>query len=193
MVSVGDERILAGCVYRPEKEKNQDDAILKAFLSASSLRELNTCDVILIAGDFNMPKLNWSTSNSAFLCGESFESRFLETIDDCFLTQCVSETTFIRGPNDTVGSFLDLILTDSESRMLEMRTLPPLGTIQKAHVVLNWKFSVGKFEKEIFRPKRCWRRGDYISFGLELSKINWVEKFGFGDLDQAYDFFLFSN
>ena len=51
---------------------------------------------------------------------ESFEVRFFKTLDDCFLSQCIEETTFHKGLDDHIGSLLDLVtqkqVTDSKER-----------------------------------------------------------------------------
>ena len=64
-----------------------------------------------------METISWSEglhSNN-----ESFEDRFVETLDDCFLSQCVEEIMFRKGINDHVSSLLDLIINDSKARVLD--------------------------------------------------------------------------
>ena len=189
-VSVGKDRILVGCIYRPPgSNANCEKALLDSLQSAKKFVDSKIYDSVLIAGDFNLPDIFWSpegfgsASNS-----ESFESRFLTTLDDCFMSQCISEPTFHRGTNGSYGSVLDLIITDAEDRIRDIEILPPLGCIQSAHSVLKWSFAVGQSGSEEYCVKRRWRKGRYDAMREELDQTNWDSTFSSLDLDCCYDF-----
>ena len=51
------------------------------------------------------------SEGSGFVSGHgSILEKFFETLDDCFLCQCVEET-FRKGLDDPIGSFLALTIT----------------------------------------------------------------------------------
>ncbi|GAB0208240.1 mitochondrial enolase superfamily member 1 [Grus japonensis] len=90
--------ILLGVCYRPP---NQDEEADEAFYK--QLAEVSQSLALVLVGDFNLPDVCWK-SNTA----ERKQSRrFLECVEDNFLTQLVSEPT--RG-----GASLDLLFTNRE-------------------------------------------------------------------------------
>lgn len=131
--------------------------LINNITTAKNLIANNTYDTLLLTGDFNLRDIDWDTVGRPFVSENSFDSLFLTTLYDNFIIQCVREPTFSRFTGDREGRILDLIITDSEPRMLELESQAPIGTIQTAHSV---KFSVGKMERENFMERRNWRKGD---------------------------------
>ena len=86
-------------------------------------------------GDFNFSDINWSSTLSL---GEgSEEENFINTLDSCFLYQHVSSPTRIRG-TDT-PSLLDLIKTNEEEMVNEIKHVAPLG--RSDHQVLVFRYN----------------------------------------------------
>lgn len=79
---------------------------------------------ICLLGDFNYKDIiwkSWSTSH-----GEtSEEMKFIETVCDSFLFQCIEEPTNIRGID--VPSLLDLLLTNEEFQGSDIAHYAPVG------------------------------------------------------------------
>ncbi len=80
------------------------------------------------------PRLN-ETNAEAYervKCGVGF----LNTIDDCYLFQCVNQPTYHN-------NILDLVLTDNEQRIHDLNFLAPIGSMtrNRLHATLIWKFS----------------------------------------------------
>ena len=83
----------------------------------------------MIAGDFNFPRVEWINGSGLFNSEkmDKSENIFIETLDDCALTQCVTEPTFSRktpseiDTNLTEGNILDLVLTCSPERVLSIQ------------------------------------------------------------------------
>lgn len=180
-------QILLGCIYRPHPRADRDEAILECLRAARELIDEHVYDSILVVGDFNLGDIEWRGGHGSALNAHSYEGRFLETLDDCFLCQCVNRPTFYHGVNDSSGSILDLIITDSDSRVLDIVHEEPLGNITTAHSVLLWKLAAGRVEKEIFRAKRRWRHGDYVGMSVELLELDWREIFSDRSLDDLLD------
>ena len=120
----------------------------------------------------------------------SFEERFFETLDDCFLSRCVEETTFYKGLDDHIGSLIDLVITDSKKRVLDMINQAALGSLSRCHSVLKWKFVVGRMNNEVFRPLRKWFNGNYIGMSNEISETNWDKLFYCQNADFCYLLFV---
>jgi hypothetical protein len=97
--------------------------------------------------------------------------QFLELLDDCSLSECVRESTFHRSDLG-LESLLDLVITDSEERVLNIDHLPPTGDITTAHCVLAWRFALGKSSSEDFRKSKCWSKGDYEGM---IKQIEYIE------------------
>ena len=98
---------------------------------------------LLIAGHFNFPKITWSEGSGLIYRdgAESLEKIFVDRFTDLFLTQCVTLPTF-QLDIDVAGNLLDLVLTDSASRILEVVHGPPLSDCKMGHQVISWKFAV---------------------------------------------------
>ena len=69
----------------------------------------------ILVGDFNHRTIDWDIAEA-----EARDQAFLDTVQDCFLTQHVRQPT--RGDN-----ILDLIFSSEEKMVEEVRILPPLA------------------------------------------------------------------
>ena len=110
-----------------------------AFFSLGRQQRLlcaNKYSHVCIVGDFNFKKINWA-SMSSNESEEGMECKFLKSFNDCFLYQHITKPIRIRA--DTEPSLLDLILTDEESQVSEVRYLWPLGASD--HSVITFKFN----------------------------------------------------
>ncbi|GAB0207545.1 hypothetical protein GRJ2_003220200 [Grus japonensis] len=90
--------ILLGVCYRPP---NQDEEAAEAFYKG--LEEVSQSLALVLMGDFNLPDVCWKYNTAE----RKQSRRFLECVEDNFLTQLVSEPT--RG-----GASLDLLFTNRE-------------------------------------------------------------------------------
>ncbi|GAB0207083.1 hypothetical protein GRJ2_003173900 [Grus japonensis] len=90
--------ILLGVCYRPpNQDEEADEAFYKGLAVASQSLAL------VLVGDFNLPDVCWKYN----IAERKQSRRFLECVEDNFLTQLVSEPT--RG-----GVSLDLLFTNRE-------------------------------------------------------------------------------
>uniref|UniRef100_A0A493TF21 Reverse transcriptase domain-containing protein n=1 Tax=Anas platyrhynchos platyrhynchos TaxID=8840 RepID=A0A493TF21_ANAPP len=89
--------VLVGNCYRPPNQDEDTDEFYR------QLTEVVKSSVLVLVGDFNFPDISWKHNT-----GQRKQSRrFLESVEDSFLTQLVSEPT--RG-----GAPLDLLFTNRE-------------------------------------------------------------------------------
>ena len=88
--------ILVGVFYRL---LNQDEEMDEAFYE--QLAEVVRSPALVLVGDFNFPDICWKYN----IAQRKQSKRFLECVEDSFLTQLVREPT--RG-----GALLDLLFTN---------------------------------------------------------------------------------
>ncbi len=92
------KKLTIGTVYRPPKQQAADDAALYEDIQAMTQNKQS-----VIIGNFNCPKINWST-----MTGDQEGNRVLEMLEDTFMTQIISQRT-------RKNNILDLVfVTDSD-------------------------------------------------------------------------------
>ena len=156
-------------VYRPPSNTPHANNQVASFLNEFCLNK-----EVVVAGDFNLPHVNWE-SGSANTSGHlpPLENMFIDVFDTLGLTQWVSEPTFPRS-----GNTLDLILTSEEDRAGSVLVLPPLAGCDHCPILFDFVF-----QTDICTPQggpahavdqhRVWHRGKYSAIQQHLSDIDW--------------------
>ena len=120
-----------------------------------------TMAVIIIAGDFNYKNIDW--------CNEYAEQEylvdFINTLQECFLCQHVTESTRHR-ENETCN-LLDLVLYSDEGMVKYLSCHPPLG--ESDHVV-----NLGQVKQET-PPSRNIYKANCDPFKSDLNERKWEE------------------
>jgi hypothetical protein len=134
------------CSYYNPKTSNQEGFVQfrQSLERASSVN--NAC--ILVAGDFNMPGIDWRSKSVKAGCQHSATHQyFLDTVEDYGLSQLVDAPT--RGTN-----VLDLVLTNRPASVIRTEVLPgvsdqdvvffelsvtPVKNVQKPREILLYK------------------------------------------------------
>jgi hypothetical protein len=121
---------------------------------------------IILMGDFNYPDVDWSTLQAA-----TTESRlFVETLEECFLTQHVKEPT-------RNGSLLDLVIT-SEPHMVDVdRVLGHFGSGN--HNMLQWSTNISIDHRDQNVVRLDYAKADYTKIRQELERVDWNEEMKF--------------
>ena len=70
-------------------------------------------------------------------------------MEELQIKNMVDFPTFLN-TNGHKENTLDLILTSNPERLLELKSLPPLGNLCRAHVVLDLNFAVANFDGKKF-------------------------------------------
>ena len=167
---VNNESLLCGCVYRSPSDSDQKSSLV----STKKINQLvkAACDLnpnILIAGDFNFKEIDWINEYSP--PGKQHLIEFINTIQECFLFQHVTEPTRFRENENP--NLLDLILSNEEGMVQDLSYLPPLE--KSDHVCL--KFSV-IHKKQLPTPTSPIHnifKANYELIGSELDEYNWNE------------------
>ena len=98
-------------------------------------------------GDFNHADIRWNSLDS---CVDG--KAFFMLVQDCFLTQHVSEPT--RGDN-----ILDLILSTQKEMIDNVRVIEPLG--KSDHSQIQFNLRVKTVNKDTKQKRRDFQKGDY--------------------------------
>ena len=123
--------LLLVSIYRsPNSENKNKEKLLDLLQQISEDRSKNK----VVFGDFNLPGIDWESLT--FNSGEgSLEYRFIEKVRDCFLTQHIHAITRSRG--NERGNILDLVFTEDEGLVEEVKVLSPLGKSDHACILFN--------------------------------------------------------
>ena len=106
-------------------------------------------------GDFNLPGIDWK---SGLANGYNLvDKKFLTVLGDNFLCQLVDQPTRFR--DGQKPSLLDLVITNDESVVNEIRYREPLG--KSDHLVLEFEISVSVPIESITDKKLILDKGDY--------------------------------
>ena len=121
---IGKDKLLCGCMYRsPSNDKNMSCENTRLItLSIGKAMERNPSH-ILVSGDFNFKEIDWE--NEYVRGDHQHISLFMETLQDLFLKQHVTEPTRYR--NGEEPSLLDLVITNEEGMIQNLSYHPALG------------------------------------------------------------------
>ena len=163
---VGDDKLLVVQIYRSDSGTKENNEKLRHLINeASSLGYTH----LLIMGDFNYPKIIWQLHHAPGVNSE--ESKFIECIEDNYLTQHVDKPTRWRGDHEP--HILDLILTHEEN-ISDLEYQSPLG--KSDHSVLKFNYHCYAILRESEQVRICYDKADYEEMRKEASKIDWNEE-----------------
>ena len=124
----------------------------------------------VILGDFNLRGINWVTETSN-VNENHIDTKFLEAVRDNYLFQHVKQVT--RTKENQQDSLLDLILTNEENMIDNIRYLPPLG--KSDHLVIQFSLItyINRFRTQT--EKLNFFKGNYDQLRTNLRNIAWDE------------------
>ena len=100
------------------------------FYLADLLRSNPTHDIVLV-GDFNLPDINWNTLSAS----SSVSELFCDFVYNHNLAQLVYEPTHIR------GNILDLVLTNSDDRVINTSVIPNQHLMQSDYFIITFQIT----------------------------------------------------
>ena len=154
-------------VYRSPNSNEQNDASLCEYVE--KMRGTN-----VLIGDFNFPDIDWGNGVSG-----SKGRRFFETAIEKSLEHHVDEATHIS------GNKLDLILSDKEGLICDVKTLGRVG--RSDHELIAFQIKVEKKNNGKAPPRRNFRRTKFKEMKDELKKINWAEKLSGKNVNEMWE------
>ena len=94
---------------------------------------------------------------------------------------------FTDVPVRSWDNLLDLILTESPDRMLDVSVLPPLGTAKRAYALISWKFALKGEMVVTSRDRLDMRKGNFEKIRYELEKPDWGKLFLNKNANESYE------
>ena len=126
--------LLCGCVYRSQSNDFDKNGCIESINGITKLIR-TAChhnSSIVIGGDFNLKEIDWESEYASRK--DTHLLNFIETLQDCFLHQNITEPT--RHLEGQQSNLLDLILTSEEGMVQNLIYHPPLS--ESDHVVLTF-------------------------------------------------------
>ena len=159
------DQLLIGCIYRsPSANGNTSSRNLVELLKDCGERYSHT----VIAGDVNMPQIEWATNYSPAPDGH-YTHLFIEGIQDCGLVQHVTKATRYREgerPNT-----LDVILSNEEGLVQNLAYLPPIGSSD--HIVLQFEIACYAKIEERDKMRFNLNKGNYQLLNELIRETDW--------------------
>ena len=177
----GADKLLVGCIYRsPSVDPHRRVDELAHLLQQVHLSDPSH---LLVAGDFNLPQINWETNFCS--APESHHAhKFLAAAQECLLFQHVMRPTRFRDAD--TPNVLDLVLTNEEGMLNQLQYCPGLG--KSDHVVLTFELacyttqSVGELRWLNFH------RADFKELNRRVNVTDWKVLLS-TSVEEGYSFF----
>ncbi|XP_065679077.1 uncharacterized protein LOC136093765 [Hydra vulgaris] len=190
----GPDHLLIGCIYRPPSSPESVNTKINSVLGiAKSLVDQKKYTGLIITGDFNYPHIKWYKDGGTKLkqnCDISI--KFIDNLNENFIEQCIFGSTFQISDEEPTNTH-DLLMTDNCKRIRDVEIGAPLGPIEKAHYVIQFKYDMqGADTIPIqFNSKDInYQKGDYEKINLGFNLINWYELFKDLNVDHCYSAFV---
>ncbi|KAK3089125.1 hypothetical protein FSP39_001036 [Pinctada imbricata] len=179
----GNDFILVGLIYRsPSDNSSEKGENLRKLLSeAASLKYAHH----LIMGDFNYREIDWNLLQTRG--DNSEEQKFVECLQDNYMTQCIDKPTRWRSTN--TPHILDLLITKEENSIEELEHQSPLGKSDHCVIVFNYICSIVMRKSQ--KRRKCYRKANFLAIKREISSIDWENalKLQEGTIDDIWERF----
>ncbi|GAB0209507.1 mitochondrial enolase superfamily member 1 [Grus japonensis] len=162
---------VVGVYYRPP---GQDEEVDEAF--CRQLEVASQSQALVLMGDFHHPDICWKGNTARYVQSR----RFLQSIDDNFLTQLVEEPT-------RRGMLLDLVLTNKEGLVEDLKVGGSLGCSD--HEMVEFRILRGRSRAISRITTLDFRRGNFGLFKDLLGRIPWVRALEGGGVQESWSIF----
>lgn len=174
--------VLIGVCYRaPDNSEIMNKALIKDIQLAIDSKPSQ----LLVLGDFNLPGINFLELSAP----NGFSSEFLDFVIDSMLVQHVEFDTRLQNEK---SSLLDLVLSNNDNDVSDVKCLPPLG--KSDHVFILFQYMVRHPSIPcINTPKdnlNYWK-GDYERLNNEFDLTDWESELNSENID--YDWRKFKD
>ena len=172
-------KLLICLVYRRQDLPRDNDEKLNNLVE--NLAQVRATHKLII-GDFNYPELDWYTETSN--AGPNHKAtKFLKTTKDALFIQHQKKPTRYREGQQS--NTLDLVFTDSEELIQEVKVEAPLGKSDHYSLLLSLSVSPSRIEK---KPRKNFGKMDSKILKNELKQINWQENLESKDTNETWEF-----
>ncbi|XP_065672125.1 uncharacterized protein LOC136089952 [Hydra vulgaris] len=193
VLNFGNGKYLVGCIYRPNDVVDME-LFRNVFRTEREYVDKRGFKDLLIMGDFNFPKIEWSDGavHAINSSEHSIEHHFSEIINDEFLIQHVAIPTFQLNES-TYENTLDLLFTVNEQRLFQFETNAVLGNISKGHLVICFKYALNHHETKTVASNRKYilKKADFAGMNKFFTNTDWVNIFDAINVQEMYDTLIF--
>ncbi|GAB0205877.1 mitochondrial enolase superfamily member 1 [Grus japonensis] len=154
----------------PDQEEEVDEAFCRQLEVASQSQSL------VLMGDFSHPDICWKS----IVAKHAQSRRFLQSIDDNFLTQLVEEPT-------RRGVLLDLVLTKKGGQVEDVKVGGSLGCSD--HEMVEFRILRGRSRAVSRITTLDFRRANFGLFKDLLGRIPWVKVLEGGGVQESWSVF----
>ena len=181
-----DSPLLVGGLYRSPSMR--DPTSNKDMYREIEIKCKNHTGPIVIAGDFNFPKIRWSEGtgySTSITRSASSEEDFLQSIDTCLLHQHVTEATRYR--ENQMANILDLVFTDEDTEIDYLKSHSPLGNSD--HQILDFSVKIRVKTDEQAQYRLDWNKGNYDEIRRSLQGLNWESELEHLNTQESWDLY----
>ena len=130
-----------------------------------------TCENLVILGDFNFPSLKWPLAS--FPEPHNSETHFCDLLLNSNLSQLITEAT--RFKKNQEPSTLDLLLTNEEFLVCNIEVEGPIGKSDHAVVQAELQFSTNS-DHQIQNQKKYYQTNFHLVCN-DLAQLDWDRMF----------------
>ena len=176
--------LLRECIYRSPTKEN--DVTLKSTQQVCDLLIIKAGEwndaYLLICGDFNYRDIDWVNESAVEQSDHLATS--VNTIQDCFLRQHVTEPTRLKSGEEP--SLLDLVLSKEEGMVYNLEHQP--GLVDSDHVSFIFDLICYTNRSKNTQPQPNYFKANFANIRKKLGNINW-EDILFGNFEENYGHF----
>ena len=187
------QKLLIGCIYRPPNSTPIVNSLkVESIVSARKSCYQKLYSDVVITGDFNFNSIDWSDSACPYVTGDLQAQSFIDCLNECFLTTCVSKPSFQKANYDS-NNILDFIITNHDEKLSSVEHSPAFGTTKQGHHLLKCNYIVNESRPVNDKGKtvKLYQNGIYKLFSDYINEINWNIEFENKSINEIYDIFLF--
>ena len=161
----GNDQLLIGNVYRsPSLDKfSSTNELCELFNIVNNIKP----SYLLIVGDFNYTNIDWD--NNCLIRSDQSEQLFLDTIQDCVLSQHVMQPTRFRVDHEP--HILDLIFTNEKDMVHQISYSAGLGSSD--HVCIHFTLTCSPSVMPKTRTGYNYCRADFDKLRRILEETDW--------------------
>ena len=175
--------MIVRCIYNsPNSDINNHSSLLDLLKEVCLEQKFSH---VLIMGDFNYRQVDWTTwkTNGS---ENSNDFKFVQILRDTYLHQHVTEPTRARGTN--IPSTLDLILTNEEGMVSDIKYHSPIG--KSDHACLKFNLNCFLEVEKAPEMKYFYNKADFAGMKRELAEIDWDLKLDNCNVNKQWEIFI---
>lgn len=174
------KKILIGNVYRSRSLGPENSEEINNVITAACKGNYHD---ILIFGDFNFPRIDWT--RSCALPEGTEESKFTETLHENFLTQHINAPTRYR--HNQQANILDLVINLRPENLVDIQNLEPLGKSDHRMLLASFDYKPAKLaSKTVFK----YHKTDWPNFKEFINQHDWTSLFRERNADECWNLFV---